>query len=39
MRKIGGNPPDGAGLAVDIVQRHVAFGGGVEFHDLRDAEA
>ena len=41
-RKAAGNPPrkpaDGAFLAVEIEQRHVAFGGGVELDDARNAE-
>ena len=30
---------DGAGAAFDIVEREIAFGGGIEFQDLWDGEA
>src|SRR6185437_4224821 len=30
------NPPDRARLALDIEQREIAFGGRIEFEDLRD---
>ena len=33
------NTPDRAGLALDIEQREIAFGRGVEFEDPRDGEA
>ncbi len=37
--QIGRHAADGAGLAVEIEHRHIAFGGAVEFQDARHAEA
>ena len=39
VRHVPGDAADGAGLALEIEHRHVAFGGGVEFQDLRNMKA
>ena len=38
VRKEGWDPADGTGFAFAVVQRDVAFSGGVELQDLRDAD-
>ena len=39
MGEEGGNAADGADLALEVEQRHIALGRGVEFQDARNAEA
>ena len=38
MGKEGRNAADGADLALDVVERHVAFSGGIELQDARNLE-
>ena len=35
MCQEGGNAANGAGLSLGIVEREIAFGGGIEFQHLR----
>jgi hypothetical protein len=39
MREVAGYVADGSALALNVEQRHAAFGGGIKLEDLRNAEA